>query len=202
MNKRALNHFYRNFHKLKAWHLALAFLVLSTLTVWELRNNSQRLEPLVAPVVAADEQSADIDTALRNLGNYVTNHMNTQLDEPIQLAFSYDRAVQAELAKAQASASDGEIYKKAQTACENPNVVLSVRALCIQDYVLNNAPPGQNPAEIKFPDKALYTYNFVSPRWSPDLAGWLLVLSAMTGILFLAWVVLAWWIRRRLRSHL
>lgn len=201
MNKRALHHFYRYFHQVKAWHLGLTLIILASLSVWELRNNSQRLEPLVAAVVEADRQNGDVDTALRKLGNYVTNHMNTQLDEPIQLAYSYDRATEEVLKKAQATA-DGEIYKRAQASCENPNVLLSVRALCIQDYVLKHAPPGREPVEIKFPDKAVYTFNFVSPRWSPDLAGWLVALSLMSAILFVSWIGLAWWVRRLLRSHL
>lgn len=201
MNKRLIHHFYQYFHQIKAWHLGVALLALSGLSVWELRNNSQRLEPLVAAVVEADRQDGDVDTALRRLGNYVTNHMNTQLDEPVQLAYSYDRATQEVLTKAQATA-EGAIYKKAQEVCEDPNVLLSVRALCIQDYVLKHAPPGREPVEVKFPDKAAYTFNFVSPKWSPDLAGWLVALNIMVATLFVAWISLAWWVRRLLQHHL
>lgn len=201
MNKRGLHHFYHYFDQIKIWHLAILLTALIGLSIWALRDNSQRLAPLVAAVVNEDKKRGDVDGALRRLGNYVTNHMNTQLDEPIQLAYSYDRAAQKVLDKAQATA-DGDIYKKAQAACENPSVLLSVRALCIQDYVTRNAKPGQEPAPIKFPDRSAYVFNFVSPYWSPDLAGWLVVLSVMAAILLIAWTLIGWWARRLLRSHL
>lgn len=201
MNKRSLHHFYRYFDQIKPWHLALVLAGFVGLSIWALRDNSQRLAPLVEAVIAADREDSDVDSALRGLGNYVTNHMNTQLEKPIQLAYTYDRDAQDILDKAEATA-DGEIYRKAQAACENPSVLLSVRAFCIQDYVTRNAPPGQEPVQVKFPDEAAYTFTFVSPRWSPDLAGWLVALSVMSAILLVSWIVLGWWARRILRSHL
>lgn len=180
MNKRRLHHYWRTIEQIKTWHLAGLLIALFCLSVWALRQNSLGLEPYILTVVAADKQNAGIDEALRDLGNYVTNHMNTGLSEPIQLAYSYDRAAQAIINKAKATA-DGGIYKKAQAVCEDPSVLLSVRAACIQDYVLNNAKPGQEPAALQFPDKALFTYTFASPAWSPDLAGWSLVAMSLTG---------------------
>jgi len=180
MNKRRLHHYWKKIESIKTWHLAVLLVVLFSLSVWALRNNSQNLEPHILDVVAADKDDGEIDKALRDLGNYVANHMNTTLNEPIQLAYSYDRAAQTVIDKAKASA-DGGIYRQAQKVCEDPSVLLSVRAACVQDYVLENARPGQEPQALEFPDKALFTYSFASPAWSPDLAGWLLVAMSLAG---------------------
>lgn len=201
MNKRWLHHTSKRISHLPVWQLALATLLLAGTSVWALRQNSRGLEPLVAAVVEADRDNDDVEGSLLELDQYVSSHMNTDIDEPIQLAYSYDRAVQKVLDKAQAT-SNGDIYKKAQAQCENPNILLSARALCIQDYVTNNAKPGQEPEEVDFPDKSLYTHSFISPVWSPDLAGWLLVLTFLSLLLTISWLVGLWWVQRYLKSHI
>ena len=200
MNKRKLHHYWNIIEQIKTWHLAIFLLILFTLSVWAVRNNSQNLEPYINRVVAADKADEGIDAALRDLGNYIAGHMNTQLNEPIQLAYSYDRAAQKIIENAQATAN-GSIYRQAQKVCEDPNVLLSVRAACVQDYVLENAPPGQTPEALEFPDKALFTYSFVSPVWSPDLAGWLLVAMSLTGAAIFGRIMAGKLVRQTLKRH-
>jgi hypothetical protein len=201
VNKRELNHHYHQASYIKAWQIAVIFLVLLLASVWALRQNSRDLAPIVAAVVEADRQGEGVEEALLELDSYISSHMNTDIDEPIQLAYSYDRAVQKVLDKAKAT-SDGGIYKKAQAECENPNVVLSVRAACIQDYVVKNSKPGQEPKAVEFPDKSLYTHSFLSPAWSPDLAGWLVILTFLTGLVLISWLAGGWWVKRHLKKHL
>jgi hypothetical protein len=50
---------------------------------------------------------------------------------------------------------------------------------CVTDYVTTH---GEKANSIPV---ALYEYDFVSPSWSPDLAGWSLILSALLFIAFL-----------------
>lgn len=199
-DKRRLHHYWRIVESIKTWHLAVLLVVLFSASVWALRNNSQNLEPYLLKVVAADKTDKGIDEALRDLGNYISQHMNTTLNEPIQLAYSYNRAAQDVINDAKATAN-GSIYKKAQTVCEDPNVLLSVRAACIQDYVLEHAKPGQEPASLEFPDKALFTYSFSSPAWSPDLAGWLLVAMSITGAAIFGRITAGRLVEQTLRRH-
>lgn len=200
MNKRQLHHYWRAVNRVETWHLVVLLIVLFIFSVWAVRNNSKNLEPHILKVVAADKAGRGIDEALRDLGNYISDHMNTGLNEPIQLAYSYDRAAQAVIDSAQASA-DGGIYKKAQAVCEDPNVLLSVRAACVQDYVLKNAPPGKTPEALEFPDKALFTYSFTAPAWSPDLAGWSLVAMSLTGAAVFGRIMAGKLIRQTLKRH-
>ena len=81
--------------------------------------------------------------------------------------------------RAQETGADPQVYIDAQRICEDPNVVLTVRAQCIQDYVSANAPEGTDPEELEFPPKELYIYDFRSPSWSPDIAGWSIVISTV-----------------------
>ena len=201
VDKRKLHHYWRIAEHVKTWHLLILLVVFFVASVWAVRNNSQNLEPYILRVVAADKADEGIDEALRDLGNYITHHMNTTLNEPIQLAYSYNRAAQEEIDKAKVT-SNGGIYKKAQAVCEDPNVLLSVRAACIQDYVLKNAKPGQTPEKIEFPDKALFTYSFTSPAWSPDLAGWLLVAMSVTGAAVFGRIMAGKLVESNLKRHL
>ena len=200
MNKRKLHYYWRLVEQIKTWHLVVLLVVLFASSVWALRSNSRNLEPYINRVVAADKADKGIDKALRGLGNYIAGHMNTQLNEPIQLAYSYNRAAQEIIENAQATA-DGNIYRQAQGVCEDPNVLLSVRAACVQDYVLENAPPGQTPEALEFPDKALFTYSFVSPTWSTDLAGWLLVAMSVTGAAVFGRIMAGKLVRQTLKRH-
>ena len=178
VSKRRLHHYWRLLVKTKIWQLALFFVVSLLMSAWALRQNSLRLGPLVEAVAVADREGGDVDGALRDLANYVTNHMNTRLSAPVQLPYTYQRAVDKLVEEARVQVN-GDIYKEAQAVCEDPNILLVARAACIQDYVTKNAAPGKEPQDIKFPDTAIYTYSFASPLWSPDLAGWLTLVSVI-----------------------
>jgi hypothetical protein len=201
VDKRSLHHHWRSTQRVKNWHIFFLLILSVGFSAWALRQNSLGLEPKVTAVIAADEAGTGIEEAVQDLGNYITSHMNANLENPVQLAASYNRAVQDELERAQAT-SNGSVYRQAQAECEVRSVPLSVRAQCIQDYVLNNASPGQDPAtELVFPDRALYTYDFVSPAWSPDRAGFAVLLSASLVVLWGARLIAGKIVERILHSH-
>lgn len=184
------------------WHRlrtpSLIFLVTVTIlsgavAIFSLRANNLRMIELRDAVYVADEQNGDVESALRDLRQFVYGHMNTNLrqgttssEPPIQLVGRYNRAVAAEQARAAALGGSNQVYVAAQRECENPNVPLTVRAQCVQDYVTRN---GTGVAEVKLPPKDIYTFDFASPRWSADLAGWSIVATAFFAILLLVRVV-------------
>jgi hypothetical protein len=49
--------------------------------------------------------------------------------------------------------------------------------------------------------EGLYKFDFVSPRWSPDLAGWSLVFTIALTFLALVRVLLEFWFRSQLHRH-
>ena len=113
--------------------------------------------------------------------------MNTQIGSdtgirpPIQLQGTYQRIV-AERERA-AGQTNEELYERAQNDCESRNpdgFSGSNRLDCIAAYVDENGV--QEGVNILVEDD-LYKFDFASPRWSPDLAGFSIVFSVVFGVL-------------------
>ncbi len=163
-----------------------------------LRTNNLTMVKLRADVYQADKDDGDVRGTLTNLQHYVTTHMNTDLTPshnsvypPIQLKYTYER-LQAANNK---PVSNEQLYNDAQTYCEGQNSTDFSgrnRVPCIQEYVSTH---GQAAAAKPIPD-SLYKFDFVSPVWSPDLAGWTAV--ATIALLLTAIVM---FVLRRLHRH-
>ena len=175
-------------------NLFLVLFILSTLlAVYSLRQNNLTMVKLRSAVYQADKENGDVNTALNNLRQYVYSHMNTDLSSggnaikpPIQLKYTYERLVAA----SQKRANNNGLYNEAQRYCQSKipasvSVSGSGRIACVQDYILSrggSAAPAIPPA--------LYQFDFASPAWSPDLAGFSL-LAAGTFLLAYASRLLA-----------
>lgn len=173
----------RNVHK-SVWYggysiFATLLIIFSTTAVLSLRQNNATMVRLWDAVKEADKAGGDTETALRNLRRHIAAHMNTSLHSspnaismPVQLVYSYQRAVEAE--NKRISDIRTGYYNAAQSECEQlyAKGKLSDRVKCVQDR-LDRAP--QISAKNIIPEQ--YQYDFVSPWWTPDLAGWSLLLS-------------------------
>jgi hypothetical protein len=170
------------------WVFLLLFLTSSIICIFSLRHNNETMVKLRSAVYEADKNNGDVNTALNNLRKYVYAHMNTNLSSggnaikpPIQLKYTYERLQSAEQKKAEDA--NTSIYTQAQAYCQQQNSVDFSgrnRVPCVQDYVTNHG--GQANAI----PAALYQYDFISPAWSPDLAGLSLVTSVLLFILFIS----------------
>ena len=146
---------------------------------------------LRSQVYAADQQNGDVNKALLNLRSYVLSHMNTNLASgpnavypPIQLKYTYQRLLAS--AQEQTAAANAQVYTDAQHYCEQQNSSSfsgRTRVPCVENYVQ------QHGLQTKAIPAALYEFSFVSPTWSPDLAGWSLLASVV--LLFITIVSLA-----------
>lgn len=183
MDKRHLHHFWRRLRPIKPIYFLLLAVVFGLISVFALRQNNLNMIKLRTAVYQADEQNGDIEGALRNLREYVYAHMNTSLTSgnnsiypPIQLKHEYERLV----AERAAASSNEEIYTQAQAECEKrfpAGLSGSGRIPCIQEYV---ASRGAQTAEVP---SELYQFDFVSPRWTPDLAGLSLIAAGLFTLL-------------------
>lgn len=196
---KTLYRFWRRIRPLKTWYFFAAFLAAASISIAALRENNLHMVSLRSAVYQADKNNADVAAALKKLQAYVVTHMNTSLTTgsgsvypPIQLKYTYDRLQAA--ANQAAQAANGQVYTDAQHYCEQQDSTDfsgKNRVPCIESYVAAHGVKVQT-----VPD-ALYKFDFFSPVWSPDLAGWSLVAS---GVLFVASVVrfvLGVWLRRR-----
>lgn len=165
----------------------IIFLICSAVAVLALRHNNQTMIKLRSEVYAADQSNGNVEVALDKLRTYVYGHMNTDLNSdgntikpPIQLKYTYDRLT----AEAQAKANNSGLYTEAENYCQ-AKIPASVsvsgrgRIECVQDYVLNHGGTAAAPIP-----PALYQFDFISPTWSPDFAGWAVAVSYLAGAAF------------------
>jgi hypothetical protein len=200
MNKRHLHHIWTKLRFIKPWYFLGLTILCTVICVAALRANNEHMVKLRNDVWAADKNNTDVQTPLRNLQVYVTSHMNTDLSTgvsiypPIQLQHTYERLVQAQ--KDQLAQTNTQLYTDAQHYCEQQDPVDFSghnRVPCIEQYVSSKSPDAvQLPA---IPD-SLYKFSFVTPTWSPDLAGWSLVATVLSGLLFIVTLAARLWFRR------
>jgi len=169
-------------HTIKTWHFLVLFLIFSALAAFALRANNLHMAELRQAVYAADKKGKGVETALQDLRAYVGSHMNTNLSSgtdsvypPVQLKYTYQRLVKK--AGANTAEENANLYADAQKYCEKKiptGFSGRYRLKCIQQYISDR---DSQAADI--PD-SLYKFDFASPRWSPDLAGWSIVLAVVS----------------------
>lgn len=180
MHKRHLHHILKQLRRLHGWYFVLAFAISLSISIAALRQNNITALQLRDNVLKVDEQNGDVEAALRELRSYVHGHMNTDLKvengayPPVQLKYRYDRLAKAEADRV--SAANAKLYTEAQAYCEAtiPTGRSANRIDCIQNYITDKGGAVQQPIE-----DALYKFAFTPPVWSPDLAGWSLVVAAL-----------------------
>lgn len=153
-------------------------------------------------VYEADKNNQDTESALKSLQAYVTTHMNTSLTSgqnsvypPIQLKYTYERLITAQTENA--SRDGNQLYIEAQRYCEGQNSTDFSgrnRIPCIEQYVDSHGGTQQTA----IPD-SLYKFNFVSPIWSKDLAGWSTLAAIIFWLAFVSSLLVNVWFKRAIR---
>lgn len=174
------------FKSLQPAYFLIPTLVFGSISLAALRHNNERMVELRDAVYVADRDNGDVEGAIRALREHVYNHMNTSLASgtnavhpPIQLKYTYERAQAAQ--QSQLGPGNASLYHDAQVYCEAQNTDAAAADLvaCFENYASSR---GVQLASI--PD-GLYKFDFTSAKWSPDLAGWTLLLTIFFGTLFL-----------------
>jgi hypothetical protein len=187
MNKPYLHHIWTRIRPLKTSYLLTLFAISAIICIFALRSNNLTMLKLRNQVYAVDKSNGNVEAALEQLRSYVGAHMNTNLDTdngsvypPIQLKYTYQRLVAA--AEAQNSDTSSQLYTQAEDYCQqlnSNNFSGRSRVPCVENYVSTHGVTAPTiPA-------TLYEFDFVSPTWSPDLAGWSLLVSIVLLILTL-----------------
>lgn len=193
----------RHFHKLSGLNhklfigLAIFFAVVA---LFSLRANNLQAVKLRNNVTAVDQANGDVEKALQDLRLYIYSHMNTSLSSggsvypPIQLKHRYERLVTAE--KERFEQQTATVYQDAQKFCEQQNstdVSGRNRIPCIEQYVTSNVVTPQQPIADD-----LYKFDFASPAWSPDLAGFSLLFAGIFAFIGTLSYLTALWLKGRL----
>lgn len=170
------------------------------LSAFLLRQNNLKMLELRDKVFAADKSGQKVYDSLNTFQRYVTTHINSsppKLDSQsaIQLKYTYDRTVAAEAARV--ATARQQMTSEATSYCETQYaaVRLTQRAQCVQDYV------AARPITTATINKDLYSYNFSSPSWSPDRAGYSLVFFIGFTVFFAAYLIIYTKVRRFQKNH-
>lgn len=188
------------FKKIPYWVFLGLFIFFGSISIYSLRQNNKNMIALREAVYVADKNGGDIETALENLRRYVHSHMNTNLSAgqgaikpPLQLKYTYERLQAAE--EQRVKQTNDDVYSQAQAYCEKQNPTDFSgrnRVPCIENYVTTYG------AKVKTIPPSLYQFDFISPAWSPDLAGW----SLLASIVFLLLAGVSFLMDRLVRNRL
>jgi hypothetical protein len=158
-----------------------------------------------AAVISADEagNQDDILRRLYDLQQYVSAHMNTDLGNGVTLGASYDRDSKRALEAASSDQNpNGNIYKKAQEVCAPRFSGYSAAYLqCTTSELAKYPAASQLVNEANLPPPASYRHDFASPVWSPDFAGWSVVVCVILALLIVVRLVGLGVLKLMLRRH-
>ncbi len=205
IDKKQTNYKLRTLQRIKTWQLLLVLFLMLFLSATFLRLNNigmiQRLDAVKVADIAGDDEITK--NRLYDLQRFVSDHMNTDMGKGVYLEKAYGRDIQKAYAAASADTNpNGNIYKKAQDVCAPRFSDWSTAYIqCTVDELAKYPAAGNLASSAKLPKADSYLHVFVAPFWSPDFAGWSVLLCVV--ILFMIIVrllfigVLRWLIRRQ-----
>ena len=166
----------KELQRVKTWQLVVLLIIVGFVAATFLRLNSIGMDQRRAAVIDADK-GGNIDTItnrLYDLQRYVSAHMNTGLGRGVYLEKSYNRDLQNWQQDEYGDANpNGNIYEKAQEVCAPKFTHYSYAYLQCTTNELQKYPAAKDPAnDTSKPRQEAYIYNYESPVWSPDFAGW------------------------------
>lgn len=207
MDKGKLHRKWTKIRRFRPVYFVILFVISAVIALFALRNNNLEMVQLRDQVYKADKSGQGVEASLQNLQHYVTSHMNTDLASgpnavhpPVQLKYTYERLQQASISHL----GQSNFYTEAQNVCqkeypiESSLYVWQSYVKCVQLYL------DGHHVDIKVasaaPPAALYEFDFASPTWSPDLAGWSLVAVGASLALAVVFGLTDFWFKRQLKN--
>lgn len=185
LDKKQIKQSIKRLKKIKTWHLLVLFIFMGFVSATFLRLNNIGMIQRRTAVFNADELG-DINKTkerLYDLQLYVTSHMNTSLGKGLYLESSYKNDVKKVY---DAIENDSDIYQLAQQTCMPQFSNWSQTYVQCTIRELEKYPQTVLP---KIPEASAYLHNYISPIWSPDFAGWSVLLSVAIFIMIIAKVI-------------
>lgn len=188
-DKRSVKQSIRQLRRVKTWQLALLLILVTFLAATFLRLNNIGMDQRRAAVVAADV-SGDreaLQYRLYDLQRYVSQHMHTSTGI-FELEQTYLRDYEAYWnSAASAENPNGNIYKKAQEVCAPRFSSWSLAYVqCTVDELAKYPPAGTEQLGSGEPRPAEYRHSFAAPVWSPDFAGFTVLVWIAIFLMILA----------------
>lgn len=191
--------------RVKTWQLIVLLIIVGFVGATFLRLNNigmvQRREAVINADKAGNEET--IIQRLYDLQHYVSSHMNTDLGRGVYLESSYNRDLQTWQTNAYGDANpNGNIYKKAQEVCAPQFRNYSYAYLQCTTNELAKYPAAANPAtDTSKPRQEAYIHDYSSPLWSPDFAGWAVLVCVVLIVLIIIRLVSLGVLQIMLKQH-
>ena len=198
INKRQVKQSIKEIQRVKTWQLVILLVVVGFIAATFLRLNNIGMVQRREAVLSADKEGNEEATINRlyDLQRYVSSHMNTDLGQGVYLENGYTHDMKKWQENEYGDSNpNGNIYKKAQEVCAPKFSSYSYAYLVCTMTELEKYPAASNPtSSTSEPRKEAYIHNYESPVWSPDFAGWsvvvffvilLLLIIRITGVAIL-----------------
>lgn len=204
-DKRRVRQTIKDLQRIKTWQLLVLLILAVFIAATFLRLNNIGMVDRRAAVVAADKVGNQDNTIQRlyDLQQFVSAHMNTDLGKGVYLQATYQRDSQAALNQASGDQNpNGNIYKKAQEVCAPRFSHYSTAYLQCTTGELAKYPASSNLiTAVKLPAASAYLHDYESPLWSPDFAGWSVVVCIILTLMIVARLVSIGILKLLLRHH-
>ncbi len=191
-NKRQVRRSIRQLQRVKTWQLVILLVIFGFIAATFLRLNNIGMADRRDAVLAADRAGdpAMIQSRLYDLQRYVAAHMNADMGV-IYLENQYKRDSQAAIDGASGDSNpNGNIYKKAQEVCAPKFTHYSQAYLqCTVDYLAQYTPANNPTSTVALPKADLYRHSFTAPLWTPDFAGWSVLICGFILFMIIARLV-------------
>ncbi len=185
-NSRETKLYLQRLTQVKIWQLVVLLLLSLFISATFLRLNNIGMAERRAAVIAADKQGDDSVTQKRlvDLQRYASKHMNADTGE-VYLSEKYNRDVERLVKRAQQSNDTGSsMLVEADRICKARfHGYSQAYVQCVADEQAKYPAADEPISQIDMPNTALYRYVFLSPSWSPDFAGWSVLVSLVLFIL-------------------
>ena len=194
----------KQLQRIKTWQLVVLLILTSLIAATFLRLNNVGMIERRTAVFAADKtgDKKQVKQNLYALQRYSSSHMNADTSV-LYLETLYRNDVEKITKGAQSTSNiTAEIVKKADAVCSKQFGGYSQGyVLCFRQEQKKLTVGGATPQELKLPSPELYRHTYFSPLWSPDFAGWTIVLSLILAVLIIARVLGLLILKLLLRKH-
>ena len=191
--------------RVKTWQLIIVLIIVGFVAATFLRLNSIGMVQRRDALITADKEGNNdaIINRLYDLQQFVSAHMNTDLGRGVYLEHSYNRDLQDWQQNQYGDTNpNGNIYKKAQEICAPQFSNYSYAYLQCTTNELAKFPAAADPAtDTSKPRQEAYIHAFTAPIWSPDFAGWSVLVFGVVLLLIIIRFISLVSLQLMLRRH-
>lgn len=203
-DKRQVHHNIRQLQAVKTWQLIVLLVLFGFVAATFLRLNNIGMSQRRDAVYSADKagDTAVIQERLYDLQRYASEHMNSDTGS-IYLENQYKRDSQRVIDAASDNGNpNGNIYKKAQEVCAPKFSSYSQAYLqCTVNYLAQYAPADNPVSVVTLPKADTYRHSFASPLWSPDFAGFSVLICLLIVVMIIGRLIGLFTLRMILKMH-